>query len=470
MFNTLRSRLWLSYVMVVTILLVVCSIGVFIGLRQSPFLSRQVANQLNVSSDLLIRRLEPKLDLTLEELQAVFIEETADTTVQVAILNAEGDVIVSTLDTNADLISSIQEQNGLQVLGLSDIATVEDKNEKEWLYKISPLSGTFFLLTASAKPQYDYRMMQDELLGPLIQAGLFVLVIAFFISLFLSKWIDLPLRYMAESADALSRGDQLAIPIQGPKEVRRLAQTLNSMSQKVTASAQSQREFIASVSHEIKTPLTSIQGFAQAILDGTVHSKKEIQKAANVILIETNRLHRLMLDLLTLARLEAGTDDMQVDIVSVKAMLQNMIDKFSILADQNEISLTLDEIPDVFVQGDGDRLAQVFSNILDNALKFTQVDGKVEITAAVVENIVLIQIKDDGIGIALDEHEKIFERFYQVDSAKKYGKKKGFGLGLAIAREIVQSHHGRIWVEKNPDKGSIFSVELPIFMNKRYQQ
>ncbi len=467
MFNTLRSRLWLSYAMIVTILLVVCSIGLFIGLRQSPFLSRQVVNQLNVSSDLLVRRLEPILDLDSEELQAAFLEETADATVQAAILDNEGDVIASTFQNNVDLISFIQEQNSLQQASQSDVALVEDQDEKEWLYQVSPLSGSLYLLTASAKPQYNYRMMQDELLGPLIQAGLFVLLVAFFISLFLSKWIDLPLRRMAESADALSQGDQINIPMQGPKEVRQLAQTFNSMSQQVTASARSQREFIASVSHEIKTPLTSIQGFAQAILDGTVHTKKEINKAASVILIETNRLHRLMLDLLTLARLEAGTDDMQTEMVSVKAMLQNMVDKFSILAEQNAIQLKLNEPPDVFVLGDGDRLAQVFSNIIDNALKFTPVHGKVEIAADAVENDIIIQIEDNGIGIPLDEHERIFERFYQVDSARKYGKKKGFGLGLSIAREIIQSHHGQIWVENNPDEGSVFFVKLPIFMNKR---
>ncbi len=467
MFNTLRSRLWLSYAMIVTILLVVCSIGLFIGLRQSPFLSRQVINQLNVSSDLLVRRLEPILDLDSEELQAAFLEETADATVQAAILDNEGDVIASTFQNNVDLISFIQEQNSLQQASQSDVTLVEDQDEKEWLYQVSPLSGSLYLLTASAKPQYNYRMMQDELLGPLIQAGLFVLLVAFFISLFLSKWIDLPLRRMAESADALSQGDQINIPMQGPKEVRQLAQTFNSMSQQVTASARSQREFIASVSHEIKTPLTSIQGFAQAILDGTVHTKKEINKAASVILIETNRLHRLMLDLLTLARLEAGTDDMQTEMVSVKAMLQNMVDKFSILAEQNAIQLKLNEPPDVFVLGDGDRLAQVFSNIIDNALKFTPVHGKVEIAADAVENDIIIQIEDNGIGIPLDEHERIFERFYQVDSARKYGKKKGFGLGLSIAREIIQSHHGQIWVENNPDEGSVFFVKLPIFMNKR---
>jgi len=467
MFNTLRSRLWLSYAMIVTILLVVCSIGLFIGLRQSPFLSRQVVNQLNVSSDLLVRRLEPILDLDSKELQAAFLEETADATVQAAILDDEGDVIASTFQNNVDLISFIQEQNSLEQASQSDVALVEDQDEKEWLYQVSPLSGSLYLLTASAKPQYNYRMMQDELLGPLIQAGLFVLLVAFFISLFLSKWIDLPLRRMAESADALSRGDQINIPMQGPKEVRQLAQTFNSMSQQVTASARSQREFIASVSHEIKTPLTSIQGFAQAILDGTVHTKKEINKAASVILIETNRLHRLMLDLLTLARLEAGTDDMQTEMVSVKAMLQNMVDKFSILAEQNAIQLKLNDPPDVFVLGDGDRLAQVFSNIIDNALKFTPVHGKVEIAAAAVENDIIIQIEDNGIGIPLDEQERIFERFYQVDSARKYGKKKGFGLGLSIAREIIQSHHGQIWVENNSDEGSVFFVKLPIFMNKR---
>ncbi|HAF62310.1 MAG TPA: hypothetical protein DCK95_08290 [Anaerolineaceae bacterium] len=468
MFNTLRSRLWLSYALIVLMVLVVGSIGLIVALRQSPLLYRQVINRLDVTSELLVRRFEPFINLPTEQFQDVFSEETVDSDVQVAVVNINGNYLASNFQDDNDIVAGIQRENDLQQVSQSEISIYKDAEGEEWFYKVQSIGSDYYLLTASFKPQYSFSMIvKDEFLGPLMQAGLIVMLIAIFISLFISNWITLPLKRMSESAEALSKGDLINIPLQGPKEVRRLAQTFNTMSQKITASARSQREFIVSVSHEFKTPLTSIQGFAQAILDGTVQSKKEINKAANVILIETNRLNRLMLDLLMLARLEAGTEDMRVEEISIKVLLQNMVDKFSILAEQNEVQLKLNEVPDVFVRGDGDRLAQVFSNVIDNALKFTPSHGKVEIGACVVENDILIQIEDSGIGIPLDEQEKIFERFYQIDSSRKYGKKKGFGLGLSIAREIIQSHHGQIWVENNPDEGSVFFVKLPIFMNKR---
>jgi len=468
MFNTLRSRIWLSYALIVLMVLVVGSIGLIIALRQSPLLYRQVINQLDVTSELLVRRFEPFMNLPTEQFQVAFSEETADSGIQVTVVDFNGNYLASNFQEDIDIVTGIQAENDLQQVSQSEVSLFKDAEGEEWFYKVRSLGSGYYLLTAISKPQYSFSMIvKDEFLGPLMQAGLIVMLIAFFISLFISNWIALPLKRMSESAEALSKGDLIDIPMQGPKEVRRLAQTFNSMSQKITAGARSQREFIASVSHEFKTPLTSIQGFAQAILDGTVRSKQEINKAANVILIETNRLHRLMLDLLMLARLEAGTDDMHTEEISVRAMLQNMVDKFSILAEQNDLQLKLNEIPDVFVRGDGDRIAQVFSNVIDNALKFTPRHGKVEIGACVVENDIIIQIEDNGIGIPLDEQERIFERFYQVDSSRKYGKKKGFGLGLSIAREIIQSHHGQIWVENNPNKGSVFFIKLPIFMNKR---
>jgi signal transduction histidine kinase len=303
-------------------------------------------------------------------------------------------------------------------------------------------------------------------MGPVMQASLIVIVFAFFISLIISNWIALPLKQMSQSAKALSEGDLIEIPLKGPREVRRLANTFNLMSKKITASSRSQREFIANVSHEFKTPLTSIQGFAQAILDGTVKSKKEVDKAASVILIETNRLHRLMMDLLMLVRLEAGTANMQQEEISIRDLLGNMMDKFSLQAEQQGVTLSMGQISNGIVLGDGDRLAQVFSNLIDNALKYTGVNGKVEISAKIEENSILICVKDSGIGISKSEREKIFERFYQIDASRKYGKKKGFGLGLSIAREIIQSHHGTIWVESSPDEGSAFYVKLPITMNK----
>ena len=128
--------------------------------------------------------------------------------------------------------------------------------------------------------------------------------------------------------------------------------------------------------------------------------------------------------------------------------------------------MQMDLVPDVVIMGDGDRLAQVFSNLIDNALKFTPENGQVHISAEMVAKNIMIKIADTGLGIPEVDREKIFDRFYQSETSRKYGKKKGFGLGLSIAREIIQSHYGNIWVEDNAGQGSVFVVKLPIHRNK----
>jgi len=341
------------------------------------------------------------------------------------------------------------------------------ERNKDWFYAVRSIGDDYYILTAISKPVFQFStIIKDEFMSPLLQAGAIVLIFAFFISLIISNWIALPLKHITKSAEALAEGDLIEIPLEGPKEVQQLAGTFNLMSKKITAGAQSQREFVANVSHELKTPLTSIQGYAQAILDGTVASKPEIDKAANVILIETNRLHRLVMDLLMLARLEAGTANIQHSEVHVQALLINMVDKFSIQAEKQSIHLQMENIPDVVIMGDGDRLAQVFSNLIDNALKFTPENGMVKISAKIQNRDIYVKVADNGLNIPKDEREKIFDRFYQSESSRKYGKKKGFGLGLSIAREIIQSHHGQIWVEDNAGQGSVFIVKLPIHRNK----
>ncbi len=467
MFNSLRSRLWLTYALIVLMVVAVVMFALIITLRESPLLYRQAINELEITTELWARRLEPLADLQSDRFLLAFSDETGDTTIQAAIVDKEGSFLTSTIPDNDSVLRNMTTQIDLQNSMTTETDQFQDTQGNDWFYRVRALDDTYILLTAVAKPIFSFStIVKDEFMGPVMQASLIVIVFAFFISLIISNWIALPLKQMSQSAKALSEGDLIEIPLKGPREVRRLANTFNLMSKKITASSRSQREFIANVSHEFKTPLTSIQGFAQAILDGTVKSKKEVDKAASVILIETNRLHRLMMDLLMLVRLEAGTANMQQEEISIRDLLGNMMDKFSLQAEQQGVTLSMGQISNGIVLGDGDRLAQVFSNLIDNALKYTGVNGKVEISAKIEENSILICVKDSGIGISKSEREKIFERFYQIDASRKYGKKKGFGLGLSIAREIIQSHHGTIWVESSPDEGSAFYVKLPITMNK----
>jgi signal transduction histidine kinase len=242
-----------------------------------------------------------------------------------------------------------------------------------------------------------------------------------------------------------------------------LTRAFNSMIARVESSQRSQRDFVADVSHELKTPLTSIQGFAQAILDGTADTPETRIQAAQIIYNEAERMHRMAVDLLDLARLEAGTADLKMSVVDVRALLQNILEKFTPQAQTTGIRLELDVPPDLpALIGDGDRLAQVFTNLVDNGLKFTPPDGKVILAARTAGADMELSVSDTGVGILRAAIPRLFDRFYQVDTSRAGGEGHGAGLGLAIVREIVDAHGGRISVRSELGHGTTFVVHLPL--------
>ncbi len=172
-------------------------------------------------------------------------------------------------------------------------------------------------------------------------------------------------------------------------------------------------------------------------------------------------MYRLVMDLLTLTRLEGGTADLQYGRVDLGLLLAATTAKLSPQAAQAgvELAYTGGNVP--AIDADGDRLAQVFSNLIDNALKFTPPGGRVSVQVKDMGTHVQVEVADTGKGIAVDEQERIFERFYQTETSRGGGGDHGAGLGLPIARQIVIAHQGTLWVESRPGLGSRFFVQLP---------
>ncbi|HQU35667.1 MAG TPA: HAMP domain-containing sensor histidine kinase, partial [Anaerolineales bacterium] len=203
--------------------------------------------------------------------------------------------------------------------------------------------------------------------------------------------------------------------------------------------------------------------FAQAILDHTADSPDARKQAAQIIYDEAGRMHRMALDLLDLARLEAGTADLNISAVDAGALLRGIAEKFSIQAQQAEVDLQVNVpqgLPSLL--GDGDRLAQVFTNLVDNALKFTPANGRVALSAKKDEGWIEFEVADSGGGVESEALPRLFDRFYQVDTSRAGGEGHGAGLGLAIAREITQAHGGKIGVRSSMGHGTTFTIRLPL--------
>lgn len=222
------------------------------------------------------------------------------------------------------------------------------------------------------------------------------------------------------------------------------------------------QDFVANVSHEFKTPLTAIQGFAETLLGGALEDPRNNRRFLEIIREHAARLARLTDDLLKLARIEAGK--LEVEFLSIRPMelIERCAETALLKASQKQIALGMDIPPGLpAMRGDSGLLADVLQNLLDNAIQYTPAGGRIEVSASASAREAVIAVADTGIGIPLADQERIFERFYRVDAARSR-EAGGTGLGLSIAKHIVEAHGGRLWVESEVGRGSKFRFSIPL--------
>jgi two-component system phosphate regulon sensor histidine kinase PhoR len=222
------------------------------------------------------------------------------------------------------------------------------------------------------------------------------------------------------------------------------------------------QDFVANVSHEFKTPLTAIQGFAETLLAGALEDPKNNRRFLEIIREHAARLGRLTDDLLKLARIEAGKLELEFAPVNVVQLIESCAESTVFKASQRQLALEID-VPQGLpaMRGDANLLRDVLQNLLDNAIQYTLPGGRIHVRAAAGPREVVVTVEDTGIGIPLADQERIFERFYRVDAARSR-EAGGTGLGLSIAKHIVEAHGGRIWVESEVGVGSKFSFSIPL--------
>ena len=455
MFTSLRSRLWLSYAFVITIALGIVAIVLFVFLIRNPLLSRQTQERLRTAQSLITSNPRDFIDNpdSLERLTRTY-------EVRVLVFNSARELVFDSNPNDPGL--PFPRRN---LLGRNSQVTM-DASGNPWLYTSSRMQNGRLLVVAAPRPRVPLlNIFTDELLLPILEGGLIALLLSLVLAFALSRWVADPLQQVVVAARNYPKGSEEMKPVspRGPREVQDLTRAFNSMVKRVNSTQRSQRDFVANVSHELKTPLTSVQGFAQAILDETADTPEARKQAAQIIYNEAGRMHRMALDLLDLARFEAGTADLKMSSVDMGPLLRGIIEKFALQAQKAGVHLQMDVPSDLpLLIGDGDRLAQVFTNLVDNALKYTPTKGHVTLSAANVGNEMELSITDTGEGVPDEALPHLFDRFYQVDPSRAGGEKHGAGLGLAIVQEITQAHGGRISVRSQAGHGTTFVIHLPL--------
>lgn len=461
--SSINNRLWLTYLVIVLFVLLIAFVGIAVAFRNSPMLYRQVFYRISLVNGFLREQLALVIDGEWEPFIRLFLEEVKVFDVNVAILDAQGNIAYSSGTNEIASFPGLKDPSSIVDKSRDSILLYKDENRQTWFYQISPINSSFFLVTSALRPEISISsVFQDELMAPLIRAGIVALILSFILGLFIARWITRPLQKISISAGQIAEGNYVRVPIEGPLEVRQLAGVINDMVAKVQDSMQSQKDFVANVSHEFKTPLTSIQGFAQALFDGAIDNKSEKQRAARIILGETERLNFLVNDLLTLAMLDAGTIVMEKSLVDLNQLIRNILEKLQFQINLADINVNKKLAEPMVFPMDAERISQVLNNLIDNAIKFSPKGEIIIISTSIEGKNAIFSVSDSGPGISEDNQKRIFERFFQTDKSRKGGQGRGVGLGLSIAKQIVIAHGGSISVKSHLSQGSTFMVKLPL--------
>ncbi len=320
--------------------------------------------------------------------------------------------------------------------------------------------GVFFNLgrhffTSEMRPDFN----GDGLLGLLCFAALGLPMLTLMLGRWVRRRVANPLAEIMEAAESVSQGD-LSVRVNSTErgEFRRLTKSFNHMVAELQHSDQLRRSLTADVAHELNTPLHIIQGYLEGILDGVYQPDEE---TINTLLEETHLLTRLVEDLRTLSLAEGGQLPLVIEPVNLAELLADVQTSFSGQAEAAEIALQIEAAADLTLAADADRLDQILSNLVANALRYTPAGGQITLQAAAADAGISITVQDTGSGIDPEDLPLVFERFWRADKSRQHGDGSGQGLGLAIARQLVQAHGGRIAVASQLGQGTTFSIWLP---------
>ncbi|MHB8644156.1 MAG: sensor histidine kinase [Thermomicrobiales bacterium] len=327
----------------------------------------------------------------------------------------------------------------------------------------TPVSPSFIIV---AVPWNALSDAWPVIIGRLKWFVIAALLVSVLVAFVLSRSLTSRLHTLTQGANAMASGDydraiRLANVRGSNDEIGDLANAFQTMATNVARAQLAQRDLVANVSHELKTPLTSIQGFSQAMIDGTVTNAVETQDLAQIIQQESQRMRRLVEQMLELSRLESGTARLDVAPVRVDALVENVGKRYARLGEAKGVIVRWASPRDLTITADVGRLEQVLVNLLDNALQYTESGGLVTLHARIARSQrVEFVIEDTGRGIPPEDVPRLFERFYQVDRSRT-GQGKHVGLGLAIVREIVDGHQGEIAVQSRVGVGTTITVAIP---------
>jgi two-component system sensor histidine kinase BaeS len=341
----------------------------------------------------------------------------------------------------------VKVPEGYSVSAPVEVNGVRVGTVKVWTY------GSTSMLSES-----DKRFRKGSLTGLTI-AALIAMGLATAAGLMYARVLVRPIERITETAESLRSGLGTArTGMDGGDQIHMLGKTLDEMADAIQADRELERRLTADVAHELRTPLQAIQATVEAMQDGVLPMDEE---HLSTVRDETMRLARLADGILELTRLERGVTPMRAERLNLADPVRASVDALRVLYEARELVLSLDIAEDVRVLGDSDRLQQAVSNLLSNAARYTPEGGRVVVSLRRDDSRAVIEVADSGVGIAEEDLEFVFQRFWRASQARDRAS-GGLGIGLAVVKEIAERHGGTVGVARRAEGGSTFSIRLPL--------
>ena len=463
----------LIIVLLMTVVLVFLVRGVqdfyeaqFYSQMQSVFTQTELVNELRVVAG------EDSAVLRMDALLAVYSGKLGidRSTRNYYILDGATGEVKKTSNPEDDMRIEITPNILAAIMGENALKRSSRVNYMDVAFPIVPAgAGSGYVIYVIDNKQ-TVQSLNMEIFKLIINAVLIGFVISIVISLIISRTLLSPIQGMTKAAEAMADGDFSAkISVESKDEIGILAKTFNDMATQIETMLEElkkaemlRREFVANVSHELRTPLTSIRTYAETISDNQGIPQETEEEFLRVIINESDRMTKIVQDLLELSRFDTGNTTLAIDMFSIERSIRDVYAAIALEAKKrdHEINLELEwKLP--MIKGDRARIEQVLMNIITNALKYTPDGGKIGFYSGTSGDNVWIRIEDTGVGIPQEDLARVFDRFYRVDKARSR-ESGGTGLGLSIAKEIVTRHGGEIDIESTQGVGTSVTVTLPI--------
>ena len=353
-------------------------------------------------------------------------------------------------DYKNELIESGEELKAIKFVN-------PDYESEALLYGIKVNNGEYVFLFSMLS---DVNSNSMAIKGQLIYITLLVIIFAILISMFLSKMISKPIEQITAKSKQLANGDyNVVFDKNGILEIDELADTLNYLESEVSKTDEYRRDLMANVSHDLKTPLTMIKAYAEMIRDISYKDKEKMDKHLEVIISETDRLNILVGDILTLSKLQANADILNIDTFDLCGEVKEILKKYEIMKETENYNFIVNMPEKALIRADKNKINQVIYNLINNAMNYTGDDKNVWINIIENKKDYLVEIKDSGKGIDKEHLEHIWERYYKHE--KNHQRNViGTGLGLSIVKNILESHDFEYGVKSVKNKGTTFYFKV----------